>query len=106
MLYVARLHGGHPQHGNSLHPSHLEGVQDRGDAQEDPYSRQVEDGLQPRGTSSYSDGCLHHRSLLTVPTGLEGELQPGHPQYMEFYKSSRINKAARTVTTEVDTVQG
>ena len=22
MLYVARLHGCHPQHGNSLHPSH------------------------------------------------------------------------------------
>ena len=47
-----------------------------------------------------------HKKILTVPTRLEGELQLGHPQYMEFYKSSRINKAVRTVATEVDTVQG
>ena len=43
-----------------------------------------------------------HHVNLTVPTGLEGELQLGHPQYLEDYTGSRAKKAARTSPTEAE----
>ena len=48
------------------------------------------------------DYMQEHQVSLKVPTGLVGELQPGHPNDLEDYMGSRAKKAARTSPTQAE----